>query len=88
MKDLYIEYYKTLLKHNKGLNIWKDILSLELRRQAYYKIIILPKVIYRWNALATKFLTAFFTEMEKLNLKFMELQGALNTQNNHEKEQS
>ena len=52
VKDLYIENYKTLLKEIKeNMNKWKDIPCLWIGRINIVKMPILPKAIYRFNAI-------------------------------------
>ena len=69
---MYSENSKMLTKAiENDWNKWKDIAYHAYVLQEFVKMTVLPKMIYRFNAISIKVQQAFFTEHKQVILKFV-----------------
>ena len=85
VKDLYDKNFKSLKKIDNDIRRWRDLPCSWIDRINIVKLPVLPKAIYRFNAITVNITTQFLIDPEKSNSQFyMEKQKTQDSQNNPE----
>jgi hypothetical protein len=72
VKDLYDKNFKSLKKEiNEDLRRWKDLPCSRIGRINIVKMAILPKAVYRLNAIPIKIPSQYFNKLERAICKFI-----------------
>ena len=71
VKNLYTENYKALLKEIEKDMKWKDVPCSWIGRISIVKMSILPKAVYRFNAVPIKIPKSYFKEIDQKIIRFV-----------------
>ena len=72
MQDLYAKNYTILMKEIKDdLNKWRNMLCSWIARLSIVKMLVILKLICRFNAIPIQIPASFFVGIDKIILRFI-----------------